>query len=274
MGRPRKYSLNENYFENIDSNSKAYVLGFIYADGSINKSRGNYLQIGLSKNDFEILEYIKKELEYNGNLYEYYKETTDKYYSILSISSKKITNDLIKLGVVVNKTYKSKKFPLYNKQYEGSFLRGFFDGDGSIYLNNYRKNKEYCVSFSGNYDVLSQLKLILLNYNISSSKIRFRRNNKESCMLEIKGNNNIEKIYNLMYSDNGFYLKRKRNRFDDFKENLNGLDRRHIKSEIINEIKSLYLNGYRQFEIANMKNMPKSSIRTIIQRLRKYGEIK
>lgn len=46
MGRPRKFNLNENYFKKIDSNNKACVLGFIYADGSVNK---NYLSIKLSK---------------------------------------------------------------------------------------------------------------------------------------------------------------------------------------------------------------------------------
>ena len=68
MGRPRKYSLNEDYFENINSNNKAYILGFIYADGSI---YGNYLSIRVSAKDVEILNYIKFELGYGGNIRDY-----------------------------------------------------------------------------------------------------------------------------------------------------------------------------------------------------------
>lgn len=29
----KKYTVNENYFENLNSPEKAYVLGFLYADG-------------------------------------------------------------------------------------------------------------------------------------------------------------------------------------------------------------------------------------------------
>ena len=54
MARPRKYTLNENYFEEIDSSNKSYILGFIYADGSINKQK-NSLTICLSEKDKDVL---------------------------------------------------------------------------------------------------------------------------------------------------------------------------------------------------------------------------
>ena len=59
MARPRKYTLNENYFEEIDSSNKSYILGFIYADGSINK-KNNSLTICLSEKDKDVLKFIKK----------------------------------------------------------------------------------------------------------------------------------------------------------------------------------------------------------------------
>jgi intein/homing endonuclease len=191
MGRPRKYSLNENYFEKIDSDDKAYILGFIYADGSVYK---NYLSIWLAIKDVEILDFIKEKLDYGGIIYNSYNKKKNKKYVGLTISSNKIVSDLNKFGIINNKTYQSKTLPIYNKKYEKAFLRGFFDGDGSIYSNNSRKYIEYTVNFSGNKSVLTQLKKILYKYSITSSKIRYRHNNEESCMLDIRGNKNIEKL--------------------------------------------------------------------------------
>jgi len=270
MGRPRKYSLNEKYFENIDSDDKAYILGFIYADGCITK---NYLSFVLAGKDIEILEYIKSKISYSGPLYNFISRNRN--YVGLTVSSKKISNDLINLGIIRNKTYLSKELPLYNKKYEGAFLRGFFDGDGSIYSNSNRGYVEYTVCYSGNKSVLNQVKNILSNYKISSSNIRHRHDNDESCMLEIRGNVNIEKIYNLFYNNNSdFYLKRKKERFNNFKLMLNKLTRRNLSDEQINDIKLLYVSGMKQVEISKIKEMPKSSIRGVIQRLRKHGKVK
>lgn len=268
MGRNRIYNVNENYFNCINSGDKAYMLGFIYADGSINK---NYLSISLSDKDIEILEYFKKCLEYNGKIY---KRISDNGlgYVTLTISSKILTNKLIDLGIIGNKTYLSKTLPKYPKKYEKDFLRGFFDGDGSIYSN--KVEKDYTVNFSGNFNVLTEIKNILSNYKISSCNIRHRHETNESCLLDIKGNLNIEKIYLLFYDTESFYLKRKKEKFNNFNIMLNNLNKRNINETIIEDILELYLSGIKQIEIGKIKKMPSSSIRSIIQRLRKNGKIK
>ena len=268
MGRPRKYSLNEDYFENINSNNKAYILGFIYADGSI---YGNYLSIRLSAKDIEILNYIKSELGYGGNVRDYVIKNN--HYVELTISSKKIVEDLIKIGIIQNKTYNSKELPIFDEKFKNAMLRGFFDGDGSIYSNNNRGYIEYTICFSGNISVLNQIKKILEKYEISSCKIRHRYNNDISCMLEIRGNKNIEKIYNLLYDNAEFYLKRKKERFDDFLLMLTKLSRRNLSNDVINNIENLYRSGMMQIKIANTINIPNSSVKTVVQRLRKYGKV-
>jgi len=268
MGRPRKYTLDENYFENIISDNATYALGFIYADGSIYH---NYLSVKLSAKDIEILNFLKSELNYNGIISKYVVKNRE--YVGLTVSSKKIISDLINLGVVYNKTYLSKTLPIYPKEYENSFLRGFFDGDGSISLNNCRGKAEYTITYSSNKTVLNEIKQILLKNNISCCNIRHRHNSDESCMLEIRGNRNIEKLYKLLYDNAEFYLKRKKERFDNFMLMLEGLKKRNILDETISDISELYCFGLKQTEIARIKGMPSSSVRTVVQRLRKHGKI-
>lgn len=58
----RKYNVNENYFDNIDTPNKAYILGLLYADGN-NHIKNNTVSIALQEEDVEILRLINKEIE-------------------------------------------------------------------------------------------------------------------------------------------------------------------------------------------------------------------
>ena len=265
MGRLRIYTLNEKYFANLDTSNKNYILGFIYADGSVFK---NYLSITVQIGDIDVLEFIKKELSYSGPIY------NKKTYCTLTISSKKICDDLINLGIIQNKTYLSKNLPRYNTKYLNSFFLGFFDGDGSIYKSSKINLYEYTINFTCNISVLTEIKNILYSYNISSSKIRKRYKNDISCMLDIKGSLNLEKIFNLFYTEKpDYYFKRKYDKFIEFKKSLGFMTKRKFNDTLISEIKTMYLDNIKQTEIAKKLNIKPSSIRCVIQRLRKHNEI-
>jgi hypothetical protein len=258
MGRNRKYTLNENYFNVIDSKNKAYIIGFIYADGNVYNS---YLSFSLSKKDVEILKFIASELNYSGKIQQ-------KAYARLTVCSKKIINDLNKYGIIENKTYKSKRLPWVPKKYTNEMIRGFFDGDGSIYKS--KKNKGYTVNFSSNKCVLNQLKVMLNTKDISSCRIRNRYlNNNISCMLDMRGNNNIEKILWFLYpTKNCFYLKRKKKRFDRFL--LNRTKKIFLDKT---KIKKLYVSGMKLIDISKKENLCYSSVKSVVQRLRKNNWI-
>lgn len=72
-------------------------------------------------------------------------------YSLLSIDSKVMVNRLIELGIVPNKTYNSSVLPHIPKEYFNDMLRGYFDGDGSIYKNG--EKRFFTVCFSSNINV-------------------------------------------------------------------------------------------------------------------------
>lgn len=102
----RTYYLNENYFENIDSDEKAYWIGFIASDGCIyqsNDNRQDMLSIILSSKDKKHLEKLKKALETNKPLSTRKKDNFE--YVSFQISSNKISKDLQKIGITPRKTY-------------------------------------------------------------------------------------------------------------------------------------------------------------------------
>ena len=263
MGRKREHTIDDSYFEKINNHKKAYILGFLYADGSIDK---NGFSFGIHKRDVKILEFIKKELKTDYSI----KTNCDPYIRFQIVSAK-ITKNLISLGIVRKKTYKSKKLPkISNSELFNSMLCGFFDGDGSIYSSKYKnRREEFGCCFSGNIWVLTQIKKHLNVNGISTGKIRYRHPTNYSCMLEIRGTYNIKKLFQLLYNNNDFMLSRKHNKFIEFSNNSKLL-RQRISDEKINEIKIYYTSGLKQFEISEKMGIPKSTVRSIVQRLRKF----
>ena len=185
---------------------------------------------------------------------------------------KKFNSTFYKLTIVINKTYESKNLPLVSNRYYNDMIRGFFDGDGSIYKNG---EKGFTISFSSNKYVLNNLKNYFNNLGIKTSNIRLRNKKSEySAMLEVRGNNQIIKLKSLLYNEeNIFYLKRKYNKFLDFDTYISQLKKRNFSEEVILEIKNLFLNGKSRKEIHILTGLKFNSVRTVIQRLKKNGEI-
>lgn len=140
----RKYYLNENYFDNIDTPNKAYILGFLYADGNINPKKQT-ISMSLQEEDFEILEKIRNEIGSEKPLkFIDYSNKHDFGYTYknqyrLLMFSKHMCESLIKLGMMPNKSLKL-DFPEINAKLYRHFIRGYFDGDGSVYRKIVNKN--------------------------------------------------------------------------------------------------------------------------------------
>lgn len=214
----RKYSLNNKYFGSWTS-KMAYILGFIYADGNIYGN--NLLTIGLKREDKEILEKIKLELGYDGDI----KDKTVKLNkkdcetSILSFRSKDIVESLRNLGISENKSL-TINFPNVPKEYELDFIRGYFDGDGCIgiqYPKSKRAETKTCqirVRFcSGSENFIKSIRDTLVNYGVKEVNITTRNNVNifEICY----STKDSLKLYELFYNENCMFLKRKKDRFDE-----------------------------------------------------------
>jgi hypothetical protein len=148
----KKYHYNEDYFENIDTQAKAYFLGFVFADGGIYiRKRSDFwieksFTINLAEEDKYILEFFKNELGYKGPLYfregkEFISPINNQKYKrknqyALSISSTRFVDHLINLGLGNKKTYMDLKIPSIPKELIKDFIRGYFDGDGCFSGNS------------------------------------------------------------------------------------------------------------------------------------------
>ena len=133
----RGKKVNHSYFDNIDSLQKAWLLGFLAADGSITPDR-NSIKLGLSSVDREILEKIQKELDIERNIAD--KETNQGFQvSTLAWSSENHKKKLAQFSIVPNKTYKGMKLPAFEQQYQLAFFLGYFDGDGC-----FKNDGKYC----------------------------------------------------------------------------------------------------------------------------------
>lgn len=143
----------------------AYILGFITADGCIMKNKRGAYFLEIQSIDKEILSKIRKALKSNLIIGEYQPKNKNhnKRYR-LQIGSKKIFNDLIKLGITPKKS-KTIKLPKISNKYFSHFLRGYFDGDGCVNVCTYwRKDRNKfstiinCGFVSGSRKILLDIK--------------------------------------------------------------------------------------------------------------------
>ena len=201
----QKYDINENYFEIIDTEEKAYWLGFICADGYINFKRNN-LVIGLAIKDKKQLQKLKDCLKSNHPIKEYIYD----YLSMvrLFIGNKKIVETLKKY-ISEHKTF-SLTFPTIDKRLERHFIRGYFDGDGSV-INV--KNPQ--INITSNIIFLDELDIRFKDIGLNKTKrdIRHKQQNKIQT-LRFVGRNNLRMIYDYLYKNATIFMDRKKEIFE------------------------------------------------------------
>lgn len=201
-----KYQINSDFFK-IWTPEMAYVLGFIFADGSLEDSshiRGKYLRI--SNTDYIILRKIRNVLNSHHTIVKrLFIESKRKPCYLLRIGSHEIYNDLNQLGLYPRKSL-NMQFPFVPLKYLSCFMRGYFDGDGSIMLRGKYGVK---IAFtSGSLDFLKFLSEILSkNLQLKLQRVYISCRSYQLCY---RTKESLE-ILRYIYRDNlkGLYLHRK-----------------------------------------------------------------
>lgn len=206
--RRRKYDYNNNIFEKIDTESKAYWLGFFYADGFTHDSKG-YINKCSFFLKFEDKPHVEKFIDFIDGDKELLKIRSDGYVGV-DINNKKMATDLYNLGVKPRKSL-ILKFPtstIIPPNLLNHFIRGYFDGDGSIFG---KPNGDGVCSFIGTVDFISTLKDILIKeVGVIDNKLDF----KSDCIVEYKKQGGQAKlVLDYVYRNANIYLDRKYERY-------------------------------------------------------------
>lgn len=214
-----KYKVNQDYFERIDTEWKAYWLGFLYADGYVildeeSKKKKVLLGVGLSIVDKEHLEKFQQSLQTDAPIKEFLTNYKNCMSAKITVCNLKIVKDLCNKGCVPNKSL-ILKFPIneivpfYLIRH---FIRGYFDSDGCISINIHKRNAR--INIIGTYGFLLGLQKVL-NKEIGASLVNIIRNkDTNSFVLQYGDIYLIEKFYQYLYKDANIYLDRKMKKFD------------------------------------------------------------
>ena len=190
-----KYPLKEDYFETIDSFDKAYWLGMLYADGAI---QDNQFSIRLNLIDKEHIEKFKAAIGAVNNkvgksVDVRFSSPCEIYYC--AVKSKKMYQDLVALGCTPRKSLTLSCIPNIEKEYVSSFIRGYFDGDGSIHQTG--EKKQWRISFTGTYDLLKDIQQALeIEVKISQGP-----NEAKDFMFQIMGKYQLKRILDYLYKN-------------------------------------------------------------------------
>lgn len=217
----RKYTIVEDFFDKIDTEEKAYILGLLYADGYNNTDK-NDVCISLKEDDVEILNKITNIIQPTKPLFYLdmspenrgMKNSKNQYR--LTINNKHISKRLVELGCGKAKTSVI-KFPS-SEQVPNSllhhFVRGYFDGDGSVSNGKWSK-----VDIISTPEFLTDLQNILKeSIGIGITKLNYsRKYSKEVNIvsLNIGGRLQCMKFKEWLYKDATIFLKRKKEVFDN-----------------------------------------------------------
>jgi hypothetical protein len=206
----RKYTINENTFEKIDTHEKAYWLGMLAGDGGVNADKTE-LRLSLQEKDHiakfrdflgsnHPIKFITNRPKNNG-------DPSITYY--INIANKKLINDLVNFEIKPNKTMHM-EMPKIDDEFFPSFLLGLFDADGCVYLYN-KKEKHFAVMVMGPeqfmHDVQSKL---IEKIGVSKTKLYKSGNTDWVKFLKYGGWENPYKMIKYMYSYSPVWLERKK----------------------------------------------------------------
>lgn len=228
----RQYKINEHYFDEIDTPNKAYILGFLWADGC-NFSKKSTISMTLEEKDMDDLDRIRCEIgsERPLEFIDYSNKhdfgyTYKNQYRLLLFSSH-MCKTLEDIGMVPNKSLVV-KFPTLSNELIRHFIRGLFDGDGSVCRSKYKNRQSYqhTLTITSTLMVCEELVNIVENtLGIHCHIYEASNHNDVTKVFNISGKNQIKKFTDWMYDDSDLKLTRKYERYIQYfysdDENIN-----------------------------------------------------
>lgn len=218
------YKCNKNYFNTIDTLNKAYLLGFLCADGFITDR--NEIGIGVSLKDIDVVKFFQQELQSDKPI----KIEEDIQYPTaeLRIQNYQLVEDIKRYEIVPRKSLildisKVIQLAKLNDKQISVFLLGYFDGDGCISIaHNQTTQKEYFeMNITGTRETIEYYKKYFDNHGTITKR---HQDNKNNFTLQMSNNystiyNALNKIYKYK-NEITFCLDRKYQKFEKLKNKV------------------------------------------------------
>ena len=213
----RLYFHDFDFFETIDTEEKAYWLGFMYADGYIVNNENRYGEddfgLTLAEDSIDSIEKFKASIKATNPIrYDDSKGIGQRQVKLVCRSQKTV-NDLIDKGVLKGKSLILKPPTKVPEELIKHFIRGFFDGDGSLMKNVKDDYTSYGINFTTTYEMAKWLQEILQCGNIFPDKRR-----EATWYFSVGGNQQVLKICNYLYDGASIWMDRKYNRYKELLE--------------------------------------------------------
>lgn len=226
----RIYDIDDYFFKDIDTEEKAYALGFWCADGNVQvMENGSYrLSVTQVEQDLDILEKLKKALKYTNPSYcitEPNGNRKRKY--CMNIYNRRLVSDIMRQGCPINKSLTlvfPKSVPEHLLHH---FIRGYFDGDGCIWCGKphlftspttgktkFIFNTKF--TFTGSLYFIPELQEYLIKkLGFNKTKLNRSSSKPNTCTMEYSGIKQCKKLYDYMYKDATIFGKRKKAKFEE-----------------------------------------------------------
>jgi intein-encoded DNA endonuclease-like protein len=210
------YTVNQEFFDEINTEEKAYILGFVCADGHVD-AKAHRLTIALKDSDYKILESIRQVMESTHPIKRHIKKRNPytKANNLvleqcsLSINGKRLVSSLVDMGIAGKKTYTldSSIVKHIPQKHIRHFLRGYLDGDGCItWRKKYNSGAKYIVQVVGNQEFL----LEAFQRNFPSNCSLYKDKTSKQCYVwKIANKRSVLEFLNYLYKDAKIYLDRK-----------------------------------------------------------------
>lgn len=208
---------NQDYFHTIDTEQKAYWLGFLMADGGMNK-KIQQMKLKVQESDRQHLEKLANSLDYNIDFIiteKVDRKGTEYRYSTLRINSTRMARDLVYHGCGPLKSGRECLPYTIPEDLIRHFIRGFMDGDGTVNPN--RRSVSF-VSLS--FNILMSIKMHF-EHEVGIDKIDIYYSPSTSYRKQILRytvcSYDAEKILDYLYKDATIYLDRKHQNYLNYK---------------------------------------------------------
>lgn len=254
-----KRNVRHDFFKDIKTEIQAYLLGFFIADGSVDEKRKTF-RVQLNEDDKEIIDLYQTYISPNARVFKQKghrvigrqgQSYLQRNFIGIDITSSNLVTSLVENGFGYRKTYKDLHLPELSDTLIIHLLRGYFDGDGCLSTSYVPQKGTRKARVRSNFTIdcksgsfLLEIQKFLAKYNIEAF-VRFL-NRDQMYRICTGSKKEIEKIFNLLYKNANFYLKRKYNKFN------------HYVNTEVTELITEYRNA--QKVSANESNNPSKSV--------------